>query len=809
MKGKILIFSMMILISFGAARAEVNLGLSTGSMWIGDKVNITCWATDNTTNATSMWAYVSKTGQNLTLVQMDDTHFSYLYTPPLIGLYSLYCSDGLASSAAQQLEVSNLSIRAVSIPSELYLQDSIGARVEVVKITESEEKLSSGVEFKISLDSINIDTNPDSTYYQTDQWVITTYPVTNIETKNYTLSINATYGGRTASLSGSMAVKEQIDFIVTSVDKTWFTSNETITIGVRAKERGTPIVLQASNLSFEINSISCTVTDISKSGDIYYVKIQSPQLPSGTYELKTTFQYKGENFIDRRTVSYVVPVSGIIVDSGGRGVAAELKFISSAGQHSISTDGSGQYSGTIPSGTYDLQLTFPSSSLYLKSVSISNFQDPVKFDHVTDDASMIGIKTADVFVFEIDLTYPSVSIEMKYDDRNIVDESQIEVYRCKNWNFGRKSCSGAWEEVDASVDSIRNLVKLNSTGLSAFAIGTKKMISVSFELEKKVYYLKEIMKVRGMIEDEDGEPVPDIQVRASVKGTEASAAATSDGLGSFSIELLAPQEEGNYSLNLRTENSPFAIFNKTVSFEVVRSKSMAIMFPDSVRVGQGDILSIEATLLNSGQTDFSNITISISGVPKEYYTLPQVDQLLAGEEKTIKIEFSLPGDADKTAYTAALKASADGLNAERPFVLTVITGNSTQPTTSTPPFQFPDLSQLTGFSSLAFTEFNANYTQAAYIAALSIACFSIALIARRKKRRKVDRGEIKNLLMNIKKEARRTKGSLLQKEKQVKDNIKIIEEATSKFLETKSKIEAEQDSKNAGLDDLFKLLEEK
>jgi hypothetical protein len=338
-----------------------------------------------------------------------------------------------------------------------------------------------------------------------------------------------------------------------------------------------------------------------------------------------------------------VAINGKFVDENDKAIPTRLSFFSNGIEKlRLYTDAAGSYSGSLPPGTYDIEIVFPQSTLRLYNVEIKSFEDPIRY-YYFGSLDLEGINVAGLFVYEVALPYYKASIEMKYDEKNVANENLIKVYKCENWNSGKKECYGRWNEAIAIVDKIRNVVYVNTTSLSAYAIGTLKKLSIDFNLNKETFYLKDLVRLRGMVLDEYRNPVSNVSISMKIKNTNISAKTFSDNNGLFTLEFLSPEKEGNYSLILTAEKHPFLSFNSSFELKVVKSKEVSIVFPDTISLKQGDNLTQELSIVNIGQTELYNLNISLTGIPSEYYSLTQeIGKLEVGEERKIVIFFAVP-----------------------------------------------------------------------------------------------------------------------------------------------------------------------
>jgi len=519
-----------------------------------------------------------------------------------------------------------------------------------------------------------------------------------------------------------------------------------------------------------IDSIDVDIKEIYQSGQYTYVKISVPNLQPGTYDLDIRFTYM--DFIKdvHKTIDYVVPVSGNIKDSDDEAVYVQLNFRNNETQKTFITDGSGSYSGLIPPGIYTLELTFPNSKLILNDIMINEFDNPIKFDHPSAEVNIPGIGVGAIFVYEIALTYSDAYLEMKYDDSKIVDETQISLYKCENWNFGRKICNSEWRTINAEVDTVRNSVNLNTTELSAFIIGYKKNIFLDFSLDRDEYFLREVIRATGIVEDDDKKPVSDATITANIPNTGVSASTKSDNSGVFSFEFQGPNKEGDFKVVLTAEKSPFSSANSSSSIKVLRSKDLSLLIAESIKVEQGDNVSIPFEVVNIGQTDFSDLRISLTGIPEEYCSLSktEISKLTAGNQEKISMFLTIPNDASKTSHTGSLQVAYNGDILEENFILTILSGENNDTVVSEEEgFIFPNISLPTAKVVLSGVSIDILIIVIVGISSFSIAVFlkmrkfprmvrKVEIKPQLKPEKRFEREDVKNLLLDIKREINRS-----------------------------------------------------
>jgi len=718
----------------------------SSNIWIGESVILQVNCTDDE-NYSITDVYAQITGENgYTLPNQDLALQDGLYIKVIESLYltkpnsfltNIFCINNNTNQSNQTsiFSVSNFTVDIIKItPSEIYIGDQIEADISVKK---NNEPISSGMNFNLTLDNQPKLPKISPPYDPIRGWIIYLDAPSNSGT--HTLQITASYDRVNGTVTTSFDVNDPIQFSISSIDKTWVKSNDTVNLQIKAIDRGNVIPINTNNLAVYIDSTQATVISITPVSNYFTLTVSMPSLSTGDHTLVASLSYKGYTYTDSKAIDYIVPISGRIADEDDKGVSVQFNFISDGVEKlRLYTNSNGDYSGTIPLGTYDIQAIFPQSTLYLDDVSISSFEDPIKYFYSTS-ANIPGLNLVGLYAYEMALPYSRASIDMKYDERNALNERLIKVYKCEVWNAGRNSCDSTWFEINAYIDTIRNTVSVNSTSLSAYALGTLKQLSIDFNLNKENFYLKDLVKVRGMVIDENKDPVSNATVYVYIKNTNINAKVISDSNGLFSIEFLSPEKEGSYSLILSAERNPYLNFNSSISLETVKNKELSIVFPDTVKINRGENFTQDFSLVNIGQADLSSLNISLSGIPDSYYTLiSKIEKVGVGEEKKLSVYFSIPSNVSPGTFSVSLRAFNDEFSKEKVFGFTILEKNQT--TTAPVP--------TTGFlGRITLPQLDINYI---YILLFAIVSFSSAFILKNKKVKRQDREEIKDLISDVK-----------------------------------------------------------
>jgi hypothetical protein len=284
---------------------------------------------------------------------------------------------------------------------------------------------------------------------------------------------------------------------------------------------------------------------------------------------------------------------------------------------------------------------------------------------------------------------------------------------------------------------VRNKVKISSSSLSAFVIGEVKSIAVDFSLDKDTYNPGDMIKIRGLAKDEDRSSVSNATI--DVYANSQYYKVKTDENGIFGIEVPSPDYEGSFELSLKATKYPYGGFSRTKTFRVDKSKGMLIDFPDTLKIGIGANLTQTLSLVNTGQADIGNIAIYLDGLQKDYYVLPQNTSLKSGERKNLQLDFLIPYYAQSGISSVTLKIVSSDITQEKVFGLNVVGTEEANKTTS----------PTTGLVS-AFAVPKISYMDIVYITALSLSCFSFAIMLKKMRIVKGDKEVVRSSLTDAK-----------------------------------------------------------
>jgi len=736
----------------------------SSTIWVGENLLLEVNCTDDNFSIQNVTAQITgQDGYTIPTKTLDfqnglfvtDIDALYLSRPNTFSVnFVCWNSNSEYTDQTTTFTVSNFTTSVTSItPSIIYLGDQIEIDISVKQNSNQISPAMLGYDVtKYPTFDITLNNQPVSPkiipipYDPAKGWVI--YLNSPTSSGTYNLQISTHYVRVNDIESTTLNVNNPIQFSITSIDKNWVKQNDTINLQIQAFDKGVTIPLNANDLSITIDSAQATIVSITSISNYYNVAVLIPSLSSNSYTLTVSLSYNSYTYTSSKIIYYVLSVSGTIKDQDGNGIPTELDFSqNNVRQLKLVTDSNGAYSGYLPPGTCDVTAIFPQSTLYLDDVSVNSFSDPLKYIYF-NSADVPGLNLGGLYVYEFALSYTRASIEMKYDERNIGNEDLIKVYQCSNWNSGKKSCNNNWQEVIPTIDKVRNIISLNTTSVSAYAIGTLKKLSVDFNLDKDKYYLKDVVQLKGVVTDEYRNSISNATVYVSNSNIPLNAKVVSDSSGIFSLEFLAPNKEGNYSLILTAERYPALTFKTTINIEVLESLDVSIVFPDTVRIKQGENFVQSFDLVNIGQTDLNNLNISLSGIPTEYYNFDShVGKIGVGETKKISISFSIPQNATSGTLGSTLTVFNNEISKEKTFGFTITEKNQTA-------VAGPSISSAGFFSMIEFPKIDQN---SIYIFVFAILCFISAFALKKLRLKSGKNNEVIKSLSDIKNHLMRKK----------------------------------------------------
>ncbi len=685
----------MSLLSLGncvsAVPALNDLSVSDPEIWLGDTEIIFVNCTDDNYTISDVSADISTSSAlfpgNSFLLDADGIYYLPISTSAQsnfnkVGIFdvTVYCQNenGDSVNSSISFTVSNLSIEISSMSSSVYIGDIAEINLFVKKDGSSISPISSNViDLEVSVDGVALSLLPQPYYDSEKGWVLR-YATDTFAVGTHTFSIVANYSGSVVEATKDVSVYDSVDFSIVDVDASWMSTDDTVTVSVKATEYGNPIVVDESQISVRIGSTTVSSFEIlaSSASDAYDIIFTAPSLSSGEHTLKVYLDYGNESLYDSENVIYVIPVSGVIFIETDNTHAVDLKFKSDDITKDVRTDNKGKYLFSFPPDDYDIEIEDSFFTLDIYDVEIDEFDDAIKYQYLPTSC-VVGISGVGISYYGIasELDHDSVSLKLKYNS-GINDISSIETYVCTDWDTGNKKCISEWNVIDSEIDSLRKTATISDAVLNAaYIIGNIDSLNVAGTIEKEIYNINEDIKITGLSQDSAKNVISGVTFDAYIDGTSISASEVSDSKGLFSFSISNPKVEGNYTLIINASKDPFISSQKTIDFEVLKRKDVAIVGPDTIRMYPGDSSEVEFLVINTGESVLSNLSLSLNGVSSNYYQMIYPDNILnlgESEEISVVVYFDIPLNASKEMISSSFELSGSGISKKQNFVMNVL-----------------------------------------------------------------------------------------------------------------------------------------
>ncbi len=453
------------------------------------------------------------------------------------------------------------------------------------------------------------------------------------------------------------------------------------------------------DLSFNVNldgsSETITGSEItcSQSGSGLFrcvLPVSVPDEAPGSYQLQITGRYKSYSDTISKEIYFTIPFSGALTYASGQIVYAsiEMQNLDTGKWYKTSVNkGTGEYSLDLLPGRYKLKLSSPEiEKVEINGIDIKEDSEmitsnsPISIDSFTGGEGIAGINCVKLIVFQFALSFENAQIWIKYKDIDVTgSEEDMELYSCHDWNYGKRKCNGEWTSVPFDINTVTNIVHFNITEFSAFILGNKKSMSLEATMDKDTYNSREHITFTGNVMDNEGFPVENAKVSYSIKDMGLSGSTYTDDRGHFvAADLVAPEEEGTYIMEITVEKNPYKIFTTTYPVKIVKKVEFTLAVPEEVGVDLDKTTQTKLSIINTGQKDLSSVSVSVKGISTDWYSLVPmtINNLTVGSEKVVTMNIRIPSEYCKEKcqiyYFVDVTAKSDnGLEQTKSFTLRI------------------------------------------------------------------------------------------------------------------------------------------
>lgn len=125
--------------------------------------------------------------------------------------------------------------------------------------------------------------------------------------------------------------------------------------------------------------------------------------------------------------------------------------------------------------SYDLQSDAYENkiSVLFRGVSLTNLDNL----SIGMDKLNAGIEDLITYAVNKDFVMNNATLYLYYDDLKYINESNLIVLKCDEWNFLKRVCNKDFEEINATINTTEKKLTINVNSLSAFAIKDTTIIS--------------------------------------------------------------------------------------------------------------------------------------------------------------------------------------------------------------------------------------------------------------------------------------------------------------------------------------------
>jgi hypothetical protein len=669
MKLHLIVFAfLMIAGSCNAVPQISQLTASRSEIWLGDPINLTARCMDNDTQVSKVLSDLigpgtilpalnfEPAGENMYLLQIPGNYFDRKgnYTA------NVTCIGSGETSAEISFSVSDVISRISKIQSMLYAEDVLEIQMMPKK---NDILITQDVTFRLIIDGQEKQLLMPPFFDSQRGWILRS---DSPNTGNHSVLVETNYLDKIMKNSASLEVRQLVSLDILSIEKTNVKTQENVSITFRATSHGDAIALNKDNIRIYCGGTNSKITDFYQSSGNYNVKFETPDLSSGSYNMRLEINFNGSTYSAETGISYLKTIIGRFTDSSGNGISVSMRFFKGDSQKfSASTNSDGTYNLQILPDTYNMDAEFPDAFIHLDNVEVTGAVNPITYSY-NPNAKSEGLVISGMFYMSTQWHFESATLKLKY--RDIFEkESTLKVYKCALYDNG---CSSSWTTITPEIDGNINTATIYITSLSNFAVGTLDSLNITLNTDKQKYQRKELIKISGSTFTSQG-PIGNVQVMLRMPGIGQDALTTSDPRGYYSKEIISPDQDGNYSILAEASKSPFQQISKSGGIEIVSSPSISIIFPGSIRVEKGGNFTEEIKIVNTGQTDITNAQISIDLDKSHYLMAESVFSIKEKQEIRIPATF-FAGDNDASnTISASINFTSDQISSKKIFGFTI------------------------------------------------------------------------------------------------------------------------------------------
>lgn len=662
-----------------------NTSVAPQEAWKGTSIDIQY---ECQTNGTVEQAYLLANSQNVNQqvsATIRNKTATLSYTPPKLGQYTgtLFCEAAVNGTRQNDTETVSFTYKDLTIQhlqltqKPVYTDSTVELHFSAIvdKGSDTQEITNPGA-LDVTFGLPNWQRN--DLYYSNGHWVLTgtadltdkTYkPQLSVETENHTAT-------ETLTIDAKSPLRAEVSNLPAGV-----TPGSTVTMTIDASYRSNPVPL--SNLSVTA-TVSGKNADTETDGGNIVVDI--PNTVSGeTTEMTIELVHdSGHTYTVDRTVNVLYRFTGELTNVDGKKLTGRMTLSNSdTTRKDVFNDGT--YNLYAPRGTYNITLTDIEGLelFHLQDVPVtSSLQNALRIDN----PNAIGITGLNEFggvALETISSYNDAIVRVAYNPKKAKAEDNILLFHCGEYNLDSRYCSGSWDTVDATIDTVRNYMTTKTKELGAFVTARRQSLQLAANM-KDSYRIKNDIALQGTVKNENGDPISDATVTATINKNKAET--TTGDRGGFSFTVPAPSQEGDYTLSLSAEKGLYRTAEQEQQVNITADRSLTIKVPENLDATAGETAQYDITIRNTGQVPLQQLqpavtvqcdTCNVSYTPK---TLPELDVF---DTATVGMTIEPGEEHAGDLLTGEITIGNEGVEKTESFAISVSQSTTRQSNTET------------------------------------------------------------------------------------------------------------------------------
>ncbi|WEL19280.1 hypothetical protein [Candidatus Nanohalococcus occultus] len=193
---------------------------------------------------------------------------------------------------------------------------------------------------------------------------------------------------------------------------------------------------------------------------VYNLELQKmPKLQeTKDYELDIRFKTGGDTDYDQKVGTVYVEkkftFEGRVSDSDSRAIETAFRLQDDEYIEQFETNSRGFFSRRVMPGGFGMDVTFPRGGLVLNDVELSgDYSGNINYQYYenpgeVEGVDLQGIDPINMMAVSFGYPFDSGSGSIQYNPAKTEDPMNVDLYECQRWNFWGEDCISGWDKVD-------------------------------------------------------------------------------------------------------------------------------------------------------------------------------------------------------------------------------------------------------------------------------------------------------------------------------------------------------------------------